>query len=285
MVSQTGIQCVVVLYGNDLKESAAIRSLADCCKQQSSLAGRLSILIYDNSPATHPPRRSDWPFEAMEYRHDAQNGGLAAAYNYGLTAAQRRNIEWMLLLDQDTALSASFFSSLLREIDAPPPQGVCAFVPKLMQNGAMLSPQVVGKFRKRPVAASFSGTSPNPLTALNSGACLRVQAVSDVGGFPREYWLDYLDHIMFHRLQSAGGRLVVLNVAVEHRLSLQNLENEITPERYANLLAAEWAFIRETGSGGGPLVHRLRLMKRAFSHFTTLRSKKYGLKTLLSAFS
>jgi hypothetical protein len=113
---------------------------------------------------------------------------------------------------------------------------------------------------------------------------MRVQAVIRAGGFPAEYWLDYLDHVMFHRLQAAGGRVMVLDVSIEHRLSLQNLESEMTLERYANVLSAEWKFIKETGSGGGPLVHRLRLIRRALS-FLKLRNKRYARKVLHSAFS
>ena len=105
-----------------------------------------------------------------------------------------------------------------------------------------------------------------------------------IGRFPREYWLDFLDHIMFHRLQEAGGLVLVLNVVIEHRLSLHNLEAEMDLERYANVLSAEWRFVRETGSGGGHLVHRLRLLKRALSHTIKLRNKNYAVKTLRAVF-
>lgn len=40
---------------------------------------------------------------------------------------------------------------------------------------------------------------------------------------------------MFHRLQAAGGRVLVLNIVVEHRLSLRNLEAEMGLDRYTNV--------------------------------------------------
>jgi hypothetical protein len=67
--------------------------------------------------------------------------------------------------------------------------------------------------------------------------------------------------------------VLVLNIVVEHRLSLRNLEAEMGLDRYANVLSAEWRFVRETGLGGGPLIHRLRLLKRTLIHTMNLRNK------------
>jgi GT2 family glycosyltransferase len=221
----------------------------------------------------------------MEYCHDAQNGGLVAAYNYALEIAQRRSIDWLLLLDQDTVVELGFLSALLQEICEPPQARVCAMVPKLVQDGTMLSPQVVGKLRNHSISPEFSGLSSKTLTALNSGSCLRVEALVDVGGFPRQYWLDYLDHIMFHRLQFAGGWIVVLDATIQHHLSSRSFETEMSVERYANMLAAEWMFVRETGWGGGAPIHRLRLLKRALSHSVRLRNKRYAFQALRATFS
>jgi GT2 family glycosyltransferase len=281
-VPQTQVQCVIVLYKNTPTDSKAIRSLIVCCNQQSGLAERLSILIYDNSPDPQEPFQTDLPFGAKEYRYDSKNGGLVAAYNYALATAQRMNLDWLLLLDQDTVVEVGFFSALFREICAPYLANVCALVPKLSQNGLILSPQIVKAFRNDPVSPEFSGICSQRLTALNSAACLRVQAVAEAGGFPMDYWLDYLDHVMFYRLQIAGGRVLVLDVAMQHRLSLLNIEAEMSVERYMNALAAEWKFIDETNWGGGSLIHRVRLLKRAGSLFMKLRNRSYALQTLKS---
>ncbi len=272
------IQCVIVLYKNTLSESRTLRSLSECCLQECGLAERLSILIFDNSPTAQQPNPTDWPFGPIEYHHDAENGGLAAAYNYALSTARNENIEWLLLLDQDTLLEAGLFSAMFREIGAPLTSYVCALVPKLVQNGVIISPQIVGTFRNKPISPQFSGLCSRLTTAFNSAACLRVQAVVDVGGFPQEYWLDYLDHVMFYRLQVADGRIFVLDVTMQHHLSLLNMEVEMSVERYANVLAAEGKFIKETNSRGGSLVHRMRLLKRAMSLLIKLRNRSYALQ-------
>ncbi len=279
-MSKILIQCVVVLYKCALDDSKALLSLAEVCRQYSGLSRRIALLIYDNSQDLQAANLDRWNFGAVEYQHASENGGLAAAYNEALSIAVKADIKWLLLLDQDTVLTPALFPALFAAIESPLIPEICAVVPKLAQQGKMLSPQIVGRFHNHNFPTAFSGTYRGQITALNSAACLRVQALAAIGGFPREYWLDFLDHIMFHRLQAAGGQVVVLNIVIEHRLSLQNLEAEMSLDRYANVLSAEWRFVRETGSGGGPFVHRLRLLKRALSHTIKLRNKAYASQVL-----
>ncbi|WP_433963357.1 glycosyltransferase, partial [Tunturiibacter gelidiferens] len=274
------VQCVIVLYKNTPAESKTIQSIVNCCKRRSDLAEQLSILIYDNSPYPQQTSPTNLPFLATEYRHDGQNGGLVAAYNYALRRAQQRKISWLIVLDQDTVVEDCFFPALLKELVALSTPNVCAVVPKLTRDGVMLSPQVVGKFWNKSIPFEFSGISDKHLTALNSAACLRIDALVKIGGFPLEYRLDYLDHVIFHRLQSAGGRIVVLDVTIQHCLSSMNLEAEMSIERYVSMLSAEWSFVKETEWGGGTLVHRLRLWKRAVVLFVKVRNRRYALQTL-----
>jgi GT2 family glycosyltransferase len=278
-VGETRIQCVVVLYKNTVKESATLRSLCHCCQERGEIAKFLSVLIYDNSPQVQEFRPEDFPFPRIEYHHDPQNGGLAAAYNHALEIAHRRNIQWLLLFDQDTIVDIGLFTALLREIWAPPAEDICALVPKLIRDSEMLSPQSVGPLRNVAVSRDFVGISLKRLTALNSAACLKVQAVLQAGKFPDEYRLDYLDHIMFHRLQERGGRIMVMDVTIEHHLSLLNLATEMSMERYTNMLASEWRFIRETGARGGTLIHRLRLLKRGLQLSFASQKSGYALQT------
>jgi hypothetical protein len=186
------------------------------------------------------------------------------------------------LLDQDTLLYPAFFHALSAATRNPAAE-ICAIVPKLVQEGKLITPQVVAFFQNRYLPAGFSGVYPTKITAMNSAACLRVQAMADIGGFPAKYWLDYLDHVVFHWLQAAGGRVLILDIAIEHRLSLKNMEAEMSLSRYANVLAAEWMFVRETRSGGGPLTHRLRLIKRALVYAITIKNKAYTWQTVRAA--
>lgn len=283
-MSDVLIQCVVVIYKCSLSDSSTMQSLAEFCRKQPSLAQQMALLIYDNSPQSSLEDLDYENFGKIEYRHDPENGGLAPAYNHALSIARQNEIQWLLLLDQDTVLDPAFFTSLFTTISAQLPNDIAAIVPKLMRQERVFSPQTIGRFHNVNCPVTLSGISPKPVTALNSAACLRVAAVDSVGGFAKEYWLDLLDHVMFHRLQAVGGRVLILDISIEHRLSVHNLKTEMPLDRYAGVLVAEWRFIRETGSGGGPFIHRLRLLKRAFVQTAKWRDRAYARKTLYAAF-
>jgi GT2 family glycosyltransferase len=282
------IQCVIVLYKQRPEESKALSALLRICSSEAAIASQVAILVQDNSPlaqefvldTTEMGHRI-----CIEYHHTPENPGLACAYNNALDLAKEHNIPWLLLLDQDTCLTCPFLIQLLEAARITHSQECCAFVPQLVRDDLVLSPQVVGKVFYRRMPKGFSGLSTEPLIAFNSAACIRVKDLTAIGGFPKEFWLDYLDHMVFYSLQKAGGHVYVLNSQLEHSLSLSNIESEVSNERYGNVLRAEWMFVRKTGWGGGSVVHRLRLVKRAVSHFIRLHNKSYALQTLRSAFS
>lgn len=274
------IQCVVVLYRCSPDDSSSLVSLSSFFEGDPQLARSIALLIYDNSPESHRIDLSRWNCAAVEYHHDPENGGLAPAYNSALARAQQKGIEWLLLLDQDTMLNAEYFLALFSAVRSALPEKVCALVPKLIQEGKVLSPQAIGHFRNASVSAEFTGIHDGTVTAFNSAACMKVQFVASVGGFAPEYPLAFLDHIMFYRLRTAGGQVLVLNAQLEHDLTLTNLESKMSVERYQGVLNAEWRFIRETGMNGGPLAHRLRLLRRAIRQAAGLRNKGYAFRTL-----
>lgn len=274
------VQCVVVLYRTALQESETFQTLSAASREYPTLAARISLLIYDNSPE---PQSVDLPvglFAKAGYQHDPSNGGLATAYNRALRAAEEAGDTWLWLFDQDTTVVPGLMPAAFAAIDKTPPSEVCGIVPKLVQDGVVLSPIAVHRFRNLPMDEGFSGLNPGWLTALNSCACLRVSALRAIGGFPSQYWLDFLDHAVFHRLHEQGGRLLVLDVIIPHRLSTNNLRKESSHRRFDNLLAAEWQFVRETGWGGGSLMHRVRLLKRAVRTLLTLREPAFALQVL-----
>jgi len=277
------VQCVVVIYKCRLEESRTLRSLLSSGKERKDLTQRIALLIYDNSPVPQLHRMDESIFGSIEYHHPGENRGLSGAYSEALSMARDSGIEWLLLLDQDTVLNVDFLSALMEAIASSLPAEVCAIVPKVVQEEKILSPQFLTRFRRHHLLPGFAGVHSKPIAALNSGACMRVKAVMAVGGFPRDYWLDYLDHIMFYRLQAGGGRVWILDVKLQHRLSFQNIEKEMSVTRYRGLLAAEWGYIRESGADGGTWAHRLRLIKRALGQALRLNNKAYAMLSFNAA--
>ena len=275
------IQCVVVLYKQTPAQARSLVSLLRICRDDPAIAAKIRIAVHDNSPDSSPSE--SWASSNIDYFHSPSNPGLAVAYSRALSMARDHDIPWLLTLDQDTTVDRNFLLRLLAALESNLSEKACALVPELVNDGVVLSPQIVGSVLYHRLPLGFSGFPDKPVVAFNSASCLNVDAVSAIGGFPEEYWLDYLDHIVYHRLQAAGGRVYVLDSQLQHSLSMQYIEAEVSIGRYSNVLAAEWRFVRDTSALKGRLVHRMRLLKRTALHSIRLKNKSYAFRTLRAA--
>lgn len=259
------ILAVATLYEQEPTESRALSSFFRLVEGNLEIASRLSLVVYDNSPQAH---RVDNDF-THHYFHDPANGGLAAAYNYALVHAEANGYQWLLLLDQDTTLTSEFFAELISCIDTLlATDHVAAIVPKLMVRGAILSPAehfvefLRHQFRNavKTLAVEDAGIQRSRISAYNSGSTLRVSALRAIGGFPGEFWLDYLDHAVFHALTARGYQVYVLHCVLEHQLAESNLDGRPL-WRFRNVLRAQSLFVKRAGSLGDRLLYRLWLLR------------------------
>jgi GT2 family glycosyltransferase len=274
------ITAVVVLYGQSPHESAALRSLLDASAAHPDAARRISLLIYDNSPLPHEPSASA-PLK-MRYVHDGQNAGLASAYNAALKQAQSEGSTWLLLLDQDTRLSPEYLDELLQTTQQfVTDTEIASIVPKLWAGTRLYSPeapflwQIRKQFSDRHYAVDLgvTGIPKEPLTAYNSGAALRVSALEEIGGFPEEFWLDYLDHAIFQRLRLHGCRLWVMRTVLQQNLSHMDL-NTVPMWRHWSVLAAQTRFVLEFGNATDRLFFRWWLLKTSRSFRVSCKDRR-----------
>ena len=115
---------VVVLYNIDFRETNAFLTLLS---QQKGCR----ILLYENSPE---PMNQSYASETVAYYHDAHNGGVSAAYNYGAELADRLgDVDALLLLDEDTRFEADYLSRLQSAMEQNP--DVSLFVPQVLYAG------------------------------------------------------------------------------------------------------------------------------------------------------
>lgn len=231
---------ILVLYRKALEESLAWRSLMAA---RSALAnkGRFYVIIYDNSPS--PAETPELPpFASMI--GDPHNRGLAHAYNAAFTEALAGNYEWLLTLDQDTAVPENFLEVMLRHACAVGPDAtISAIVPQLSEGDILLSPRRVHFARTTAVTRGYVGTAAGELHAFNSAALWRTQALKRIGGFCEYFSLDHLDIWMHRQLHRAGYRVFVAgDLQLQHNLSLLDYKTRVTPERYRGFLMAESAF-------------------------------------------
>lgn len=255
------VLAVLVLYQVEAFSSPALMSFVQALRE-TGLASQFRLLIYDNSPS-----RSSLP-DAMplpsSYIHDPANGGLTGAYNTALCLAEKEGHEWLLLLDQDTVINASYLKELWRRLLELAGNRQCvALAPRLLAENEIISPaRVLWGGRLLPVDKTLTGIAPWEIVALNSGALLRVSAVRELGGFNPEFWLDYLDHWIFNRLHHAGYLVYVMDAELQHKLSVRNMA-DMPIARYKNILLAESRFYQCCKSPCENMVYGLRLLVRA----------------------
>jgi len=266
-VPATSILAVIVLYQRPAFQSVAVSSLFQILNTNFELAKHFSVVLYDNSlEPNNPAMRADFP---VHYVHDPANGGLASAYNFALARAESEQRGWLLLFDQDTSTTREFLSELMESIAVLYAQaGVGAIVPKLLVGGSIFSPeehflhQLRRQYQRSNQMATKDvlGLQQRQLNAYNSGATIRVSALRAIGGFPPEFWLDYLDHAVFSRLFASGFRIFVMGAQLEHSYSLDDIES-MPAWRLKNIFSAQTLFVRQSGNFFDRLLYRMYLLR------------------------
>jgi GT2 family glycosyltransferase len=264
--SLSSILAVVVLYNCALSESQSVSSLFAILGEDLELAKHFSLVLYDNSP--EPQDGAVSASFATHYVHDPSNGGLASAYNFALARAEAEGREWLLLFDQDTVPTREFLLELAETTAAQSAQArVGAIVPKLLVDEKIYSPEDNFLYqvrhplqRFRPVGEDVVGMQEGHLNAYNSGSTLRVSALRSIGGFPAEFWLDYLDHAVFHALFVHGYRVFVMKTQMTHNSSLANVKS-VPIWRLRNILQAQTLFVKQSGNFFDRLLYRLFLLR------------------------
>jgi GT2 family glycosyltransferase len=264
------IQVIVVLYKRSFEQSESLSSFFALLHEHPDWAHQFSLLIYDNSPQFQA-LTAQTPV-SVEYVHDPANGGLALAYNAALARAKEEQRPWLLLLDQDTSLTAEFLSELLeaaKSLQAQPE--VAAIVPKLMVRGELHSPALnfITQLRQLrspgpSIYVDAFGIQQEHLCGYNSGATLRVSALRAVGEFPTEYWLDFLDHAIFHTLFAHGFRMYLMRARLVHDFSGSDVKS-VPPWRQQNVLDARTRYVKQSGSFVDRWLYRVWLLRHARS--------------------
>lgn len=232
---------VVVLYQSTFAESPTLRRLTDALTSTPGLCDTFTLMIWDNSPQPIPDPQLPIPFL---YRHSSANLGSSGAYNGAADYALQNGFPWLLLFDQDTAVTAPFLQIMLHHLVRVDPRPEIALIaPTVLVRGFVVSPREYIFNRHRAYPSGEIGIAPGEAFAINSGCMVRVRALREIGGFSTEFWLDYSDIELSHRLFLHGFKLWrAADVSLEHEMSIMDYDRLMTPHRYRNYSAAESAF-------------------------------------------
>jgi GT2 family glycosyltransferase len=270
------VTMVIVLYKLKCEESKTFTTLENNFLLKNEGANDVEIILYDNSPDKQEFHPEKYAGTAIRYVHDQRNLGIVTAYNYAFTAAKQNGSEWLLLLDHDTDVTAEYLETV-RHLDEKD-KSIAAIVPKVNYENQMISPVYSHSLRPLQGDMPAAGLQEKPVMAINSGALVRVSFLNEIGGFNEEFPLDYLDHWLFHEVYAKGYKVRLLNVALEHELSVMDY-NRVSFTRYKSILESEMKFFKNYHH---ELYHsyRLQLVKRFLKQVIKVKNKKIAFYTL-----
>ena len=255
------VTVVIVLYRIVPERSPAFQSVMGARAAMSSQGGSVQVLLWDNSPGAG---NGEGLPDGVHYFADASNSGLAKAYNHALTWATQHGCNWLLTLDQDTAVPTDFFVRMAAAArESSRFAGIGAIVPQIAAGGKQLSPNYF-QFGAIPrwYRPGYVGVPSEPVFAFNSGAMLSVAALQQAGGYDPRFWLDDSDAMIFSKLHEHGKRVYVAgDIQVEHEFSMKDMQQRMSPQRYRNAMFAETAFwdLRMNRAAGWERTLRLAL--------------------------
>ena len=256
-----GIFAVVVLYKALPMESPSVLSLLQSQAAAGPSAPPLYILVADNTPGRHTI--PELP-EGVHYRAYPANPGLAEPYNDAQALAQQSGYPWLLTLDQDTDLPPDFIAVMAKTAAAYANDNtVAAVVPMVADHGRPISPLVYrAGFLPVVPRTPRTGIGPRHVSAINSGALLRCDALQSLGGYDPEFPLHNSDTRLFQKIDHARKRVVIADVQLSHEFSILRRSERISVERYRHMLQDECFFWDRHMSAAARLERLVRLAGR-----------------------
>lgn len=259
---------VLVLYKMKIVECPSYNALSEVMAKRKNV----HLLIYDNSPE----RQEDALFEKdqVSYLHNSANPGLAEAYNKGLVLFNQVSAHLLLLLDQDTEVDISYFERITSLTDV---NNVGAFVPIVYSGSRKISPVFSDSYISGELTFPSIGRTEQRLMAINSGTSLTKAGVVAIGQFNEAFPLDFLDHWIFWKLYQEHQAIEVLDLKMEHDLSVLDY-SQVSLNRYESIVSAERLFYQRYDKDK-LAVHTKHLMKRTIKQFVTVKNRKIWRRT------
>ncbi|PKQ68748.1 hypothetical protein BZG01_03255 [Labilibaculum manganireducens] len=277
------ITVVIVLYNSDVFCSKTLTSLSAIYYENTDLFKNLNLIVYDNSEIRQNIE-SNLPF-SIRYCHDLKNPGIAKPYNVALKYAVQTSSRWLMLLDQDTELTEEYFREMSFFVEQDNLDDIVAIVPKVRCQNRIVSPTrsfLGGVQRYIDLSTKGTFTYVDKLTGINSCTMLLVSYIESLGGFEESFHLDMLDHWYFNMINKQQKKIFILDVFIEHSLSIYNYDSEMSVGRYENIINSEIRFHKNYSHYLSNIVFVIRLIFRGLYQLLFLDNKEYGKLTFLS---
>lgn len=205
------IAFAIVVYKEIFYKTTAFLTLQKSLSQLQN-TGSWLILIYDNTD-TEGWKIEDDSIKNTEifYYHNPKNPGIGTAYNFLSRAAQQDGYEWILFMDQDTALPETAIAEYILAIRQRP--DVLIKVPVTKANGKIYSPiRYVFKRGRIPRSVETGVKKFENYTFINSGIAIKLSLFFEAGGYDESIKLDFADFLFLDKVRKKTDQFEVLPV-------------------------------------------------------------------------
>ncbi len=248
---------VVVLYKCEPHKSSTLQTLNASCKANKY---RLNLFVYDNSPTPNNKTCTFSNIDVLSYISNPGNPGVSTAYNCALKYAEKAQMRWLLLLDQDTRFPTHFIQELHQGINAH--KHIKLFAPAMQnKNARYISPCKHWhnwNFTLKEIKPGVHSLA--KLALINSGITIEVNTLKQLGGFNEQLPMDFSDSFVIDELRKTNCSFFLLNAICRHRLS--NEEKDFTRVKSRYKVYVKSSKIYASGIRQ-PLLFRLFLFLRA----------------------
>jgi GT2 family glycosyltransferase len=271
--------CIIVLYECALEDSESINGVINNFVKYPELTESVGIITYENCSSPNSIHSNE--INIISSYSTNENHGVAKAYNYALKIASSNNVDWLLLLDQDTRLNDDFLNNAVLSIKRLKDNTIAAIVPKIFDGNKLISPSNVkwGGVH-RPIDLNFLGVPKNEVHCIGSGTMIQSSFMRKMGGFDEKYWLDGLDRWLFRKIFLQNRQVYVSNILINHSLSINDYNKFVSTDRFKNILLYESEFMKEFRSYFENLYFLLRLVRRGLMVSYSTKNSNYFLIAL-----
>ncbi|REC49598.1 glycosyltransferase [Chryseobacterium pennipullorum] len=225
---------IIVLYNEKLIESSSFQTITSSAKAFGFKDKELHLYVYDNSPTGQD--KPDSSFWNIEYVSDTQNSGLSIAYNKAAEFAERKELQYIFLMDQDTTFPSDTIKKYHESLQRNPSIKMYAPILKI-ENGKIMSPfrcyMKWGKFLDvvKPGIYDLKKIAP-----INSGLCVNVKSFFEVGGYNEKVRVDGADYQFIERFKRRYKDFEVVDVIGHQAFSMFEKNPQKLISRYSIFL-------------------------------------------------
>lgn len=250
-MTRISVLAIIVTYYPDM---TAVKRLVNQLGHQVD-----GILLIDNATPDFCSKINEQPLSNIEIIINAENVGLATAYNQGIKLARSKQATHIILFDQDSFPSENMVLTLLNSMKGQNSKKlqVAAAGPMYSDvKGQMSSPFV----RLAGIGLKRIGCKDDQIVdvdhLISSGCLIDLEAIEQIGGFTDSLFIDYVDtewcwrarrnHL---RLLGVGSAKMQHNLGESHFMALGRARVLHSPFRLYYQMRNQWWMILQPWIG------------------------------------